>query len=81
MSASDPAIVGWEEVTWGEVVFVPVPYNSFRVGPFTSHVPVHEGEDREAIRAKALESLKRTAQAEFRAKHAWFVNALGEVRG
>jgi len=45
--------------TWGEVTTCPIPYHSFRVGPFTVEVEVRQGEAEE----QALERAQRAADA------------------
>lgn len=71
----------YEEVTWGECVFHPVPFNGFRVGPFTARVQVLPGQDREEVRRKALDSLERTARAEFKRKAEHWSECMKKLEG
>jgi len=71
-----------EEVsaTWGEEVFSPVQYNSFRVGPFSSTTHVRAGETRVDALARLNRDLAAVADAEFTRKKKAFAASLTAVR-
>lgn len=71
----------WIEVTWGEEVFSPVQYNSFRVGPFSCRVQQRRGETPEQAWDRGYALLRQKAQEERKRKAGEFLAALREVGG
>lgn len=53
-------------LTYGEQLFAPIQYNSFRVGPFTLTVTVRPGETASAATARGLKVLGEVAAAAYK---------------
>jgi superfamily II DNA or RNA helicase len=70
-----------EEVTatWGEELFTPRQFNSFRVGPFTYTTKVRRGESVEQAYSRALTFVTHVAEQERARKHKSYVAALKEL--
>ncbi len=67
-------------VVWGEEVFSPVQYNSFRVGPFTYTVTQRFGESLEKAVKRANDFLEKHADKMFVAKRNAYLARLKTVR-
>lgn len=67
------------EVTWGEEVFSPVQYNSFRVGPYTRRTRIRDGETEEKAFERVYKQLEALAAKTFERKSKAFIAALREV--
>jgi len=75
-SASVSGVGEVVEVTWGEEVFSPKQYNSFRVGPFSASTRVCEGETRVQAMARLNAALAAFAEEAFEQKRVAFLRAL-----
>ena len=66
--------------TWGEELFTPVAYNSFRVGPFTMSATTKLGETATALMLELNGTLQALAAAEFDIKVAAYKKRLGSLK-
>lgn len=78
--AAAPAVEDADRVSvnWGEEVFCPVPYQSFRLGPFFMSTKVRPGETPEQALTRAWEHLDAYARSMFIAKRNGFISRLRE---
>jgi hypothetical protein len=67
-------------VTWGEEVYSPVQYNSFRLGPYSMTTAVRPGETRAQAFERAYDDLERLAAASFAKKREAFFKNLGTLK-
>ncbi|HVE78368.1 MAG TPA: hypothetical protein VNA89_05885 [Gemmatimonadaceae bacterium] len=67
-------------VTWGEEVFSPAPYQSFRLGPFTMKTRVKDGEAPEEALARAWNHLDAHARKVYAKKRGGFHERFGDSR-
>lgn len=68
-------------VTWGEELFTPVQFCSFRVGPFSASSTLRAGESREQAADRLMRELERIAAKERETKARVFKDALGKIAG
>jgi hypothetical protein len=66
-------------VTWGEELFTPVSYCSFRVGPFSASTTLRAGESREQAGDRLMRELEKIAAKERDNKIRVFKDALDKV--
>lgn len=60
-------------VTWGEETFSPIPFNSFRTGPFSLTTTVRDDESTEQAFDRAWAFLDAYARKQYVAKRAAFL--------
>lgn len=68
-------------VTYGEQVFSPVQYNSFRVGPMTTTTRVRPGETRADAARRAFDELSAAVEVQRQKVQADFLRSLAAVKG
>lgn len=68
-------------VTWGEEIFTPRQYHSFRVGPFSGTTVVREGETRVDAGRRLRRELKALAEEDRLDKHRSYLDAVASVSG
>lgn len=56
------------EVTWGEESYSPIPFQTFRVGPFSMRTKVKAGETPEQAMERAMVALGKFAASNYKAK-------------
>lgn len=66
-------------VTFGEELFAPVQFNSFRIGPYTYKTKVHKGETPEQAFDRANAYVTRMAKKEFISKMETYYGHLREA--
>lgn len=66
-------------MTWGEELFTPVSYNSFRIGPFTMTTKVQPGETHEQAFERAWKALAAMARAQYQQKRDGYLQRLRDV--
>lgn len=67
-------------LTWGEEVFSPIQYQSFRVGPFSLTLTVPEGADAMEVVREGREMLAQMAQMAFDEKSNAFAQRVGNSK-
>lgn len=67
-------------VVWGEEVFSPVQYNSFRIGGHSVTVVVQDGESALDAWKRGWALLEQAAEIQFTDKLAGFVNRINESK-
>lgn len=77
-SAPTPETVS---VTWGEELFTPVQFCSFRVGPFSASSALRDGETREQAADRLMRELEKVAAKERETKARVFKQALTGITG
>lgn len=68
-------------VTWGEELFTPVQFCSFRVGPFSASTTLRVGESREQAADRLMRELERIAAKERELKTRVYKDSLGPILG
>lgn len=68
-------------VTWGEELFTPVQFCSFRVGPFSASTTLRAGESREQAADRLMRELERIAAKERELKTRVYKDSLGPIIG
>jgi len=66
-------------VTWGEELYTPRQFCSYRVGPFSASTTVRKGETRVHAGMRLMEELRAFADVERRAKRQAFTQSLREL--
>lgn len=67
------------DVTWGEELFSPVQYNSFRVGPFSRRTRVRPGETEDQAFERVYRQLEAMAAKTHERKSKVFLTKLREA--
>ena len=66
------------EITWGEESYTPIPYNTFKIGPFSTKIKVLPGETHEAAFKRGYLLLENLAKNSFKRKRQIFANNIKE---
>lgn len=66
--------------TWGEELYSPVQFNTFRVGPFSATTKIRSGETREDALARVNRDLDAIAKVERAKKTKDFLDSLGLLK-
>lgn len=81
VAALQPTTPETVSVTWGEELFTPVQFCSFRVGPFSASSALRDGETREQAADRLMRELEKVAAKERETKARVFKQALTGITG